>query len=127
MPLSKQQLGSLLCGIEDTGLRGKAEDYKPYILSLLFLKRLSDNCEWETARRINQFCEQYNPEPNEKQLARLPQEGRSFVVPSDCFWRDVRDAPLEDKNDAKALPRRAGRPEVNREIREMIRQRTVIS
>jgi hypothetical protein len=28
MPLSKQQLGSLLWGIADTGLRGKVEDYK---------------------------------------------------------------------------------------------------
>ena len=43
MPLSKQQLGSLLWGIADTGLRGKVEDYKVYILSLLFFKRLSDN------------------------------------------------------------------------------------
>ena len=42
MPLSKQQLGSLLWGIADTGLRGKVEDYKAYILSLLFFKRLSD-------------------------------------------------------------------------------------
>jgi type I restriction-modification system DNA methylase subunit len=43
MPLSKQQLGSLLWGIADTGLRGKVEDYKSYILSLLFFKRLSDS------------------------------------------------------------------------------------
>jgi type I restriction enzyme M protein len=46
MPLSKQQLGSLLFGIADTGLRGKVEDYKAYILSLLFFKRLSDNYAW---------------------------------------------------------------------------------
>ena len=52
MPLSKQQLGSLLWGIADTGLRGKVEDYKAYILSLLFFKRLSDNYEWETERRV---------------------------------------------------------------------------
>jgi type I restriction enzyme, R subunit len=42
MPFSNQQLGSLLWGIADTGLRGKVEDYKAYILSLLFFKRLSD-------------------------------------------------------------------------------------
>ncbi len=42
MPLSRQQLGSLLWGIADTGLRGKVEDYKAYILPLLFFKRLSD-------------------------------------------------------------------------------------
>src|SRR6516165_6657307 len=99
MPLSKQQLGSLLWGIADTGLRGKVEDYKAYILSLLFFKRLSDNYAWETARRISQFREQYNAEPNKKQLARLQQEAHSFVIPPDCFWQDVRAASLEDKNE----------------------------
>jgi type I restriction-modification system DNA methylase subunit len=64
MPLSKQQLGSLLWGIADTGLRGKVEDYKAYILSLLFFKRLSDNYEWETEKRTEQFRQQYGKEPN---------------------------------------------------------------
>lgn len=99
MPLSKQQLGSLLFGIADTGLRGKVEDYKAYILSLLFFKRLSDNYTWETERRIAQFREQYHTEPNEKQLARLEKEGHAFVIPPKCFWQDVREAPLEDKNE----------------------------
>ena len=62
MPLSKLQLGSLLWGIADTGLRGKVEDYKAYILSLLFFKRLSDNYEWETEKRVGQFREQYGKE-----------------------------------------------------------------
>src|SRR2546423_1517608 len=66
MPLSKQQLGSLLWGIADTGLRGKVEDYKAYILSLLFFKRLSDNYEWETEKRVTQFRDQYGKEPNQK-------------------------------------------------------------
>jgi len=48
MPLSKQQLGSLLWGIAETGLRSKVEDYKAYILSLLFFKRLSDNYSHHT-------------------------------------------------------------------------------
>jgi type I restriction enzyme M protein len=73
--LSKQQLGSLLWGIADnTGLRGKVEDYKAYILSLLFFKRLSDNYKWETEERIKAFGDQFG-EPNKKQLARLEQEG----------------------------------------------------
>src|SRR5262245_5606116 len=100
MPLSKQQLGSLLWGIADTGLRGKVEDYKTYILSLLFFKRLSDNYAWETERRIAQFREQYNTEPNDKQLARLQEEGHAFVIPPNCFWQDVRDATLDDKNES---------------------------
>jgi type I restriction enzyme M protein len=99
MPLSKQQLGSLLWGIADTGLRGKVEDYKAYILSLLFFKRLSDNYEWETEKRIGQFRDQYDKAPNAKQLTRLQDEGHAFVIPPMCFWQDVRDAALGDKNE----------------------------
>jgi type I restriction enzyme M protein len=99
MPLTKQQLGSLLWGIADTGLRGKVEDYKAYILSLLFFKRLSDNYAWETAKRLEQFKEQYGKEPNAKQLARLQEEGHAFVIPPKHFWADVRNAALEDKNE----------------------------
>lgn len=99
MPLSKQQLGSLLWGMADTGLRGKVEDYKAYILSLLFFKRLSDNYEWETERRTQQFREQYGKEPNPKQLARLQEEGHAFTIPPKCFWADVRNAALDDKNE----------------------------
>src|SRR3982750_2939857 len=97
--LTKQQLGNLLWGIADTGLRNKVEDYKAYILSLLFFKSLSDNYAWETERRVAQFREQYSAEPNTKQLNRLQEEGHAFVVPPNCFWRDVRDAPLQDKNE----------------------------
>src|SRR3977135_853877 len=89
MALSKQQLGSLLWGIADTGLRGKVEDYKAYILSLLFFKRLSDNYEWETEKRVGQFKEQYGADPNNKQLLRLQEEGHAFVIPPKCFWQDV--------------------------------------
>src|SRR5262249_45408147 len=99
MPLSKQQLGSLLWGIADTGLRGKVEDYKAYILSLLFFKRLSDNYAWETAKRLEQFKNQYGKEPNAKQLARLKEDGHAFVIPPTHFWVDVRNAALEDKNE----------------------------
>jgi type I restriction enzyme M protein len=99
MPLSKQQLGSLLWGIADTGLRGKVEDYKAYILSLLFFKRLSDNYEWETEKRTEQFRQQYGKEPNAKQLARLQEEGHAFTIPPNCFWADVRNAVLEEKNE----------------------------
>ena len=99
MPLSKQQLGSLLWGIADTGLRNKVEDYRAYILSLLFFKRLSDNYKWETEKRTEQFRHQYGKEPNAKQLARLQQEGHAFTIPPKCFWADVRNAALDDKNE----------------------------
>src|SRR5437773_10469767 len=93
--MSKQQLGSVLWGIADTGLRSKVEDYKAYILSLLFFKRLSDNYGWETAARVKEFEGRYGTAPNEKQLERLKEEGHPFIVPSDAHWSTVRDAPLE--------------------------------
>jgi type I restriction-modification system DNA methylase subunit len=39
--ITKQALGSTLFGMADI-LRDKVEDYKAYIFSLLFFKRLSD-------------------------------------------------------------------------------------
>jgi len=99
MALSKQQLGSLLWGIADTGLRSKVEDYKAYILSLLFFKRLSDNYGWETAARVKEFEGRYGTAPNETQLERLKEEAHAFIVPSDAHWSTVRDAPLDKKNE----------------------------
>ena len=96
--ISKQQLGSTLWGIADTGLRGKVEDYKAYILSLLFFKRLSDNYDWETNQRIENFRKQFGSQPNEKQLLRLKEEGHDFIIPPKCFWADIRKAALKDKN-----------------------------
>jgi type I restriction enzyme M protein len=98
MPLSKQQLGSLLWGMADTGLRGKVEDYKAYILSLLFFKRLSDNYAWEAERKVMEFAGTYGKEPTPKQNARLQEEGHAFVIPPECFWHHVRIAPREEKN-----------------------------
>jgi type I restriction enzyme M protein len=98
--LSKQQLGNILWGIADTGLRGKVEDYKAYILSLLFFKRLSDNYQWESENLIREFEERYKRKPNAKQLARLQEEGHDFLIPTGCFWSDVRAASLSEKNEA---------------------------
>ena len=86
-------------GATDTGLRGKVEDYKAYILSLLFFKPLSDDYEWETEKRTEQFRRPYGKEPNVKQLARLQEEGHAFTIPPNCFWADVRSAALDDKNE----------------------------
>ncbi len=44
--ITKQALGNTLFGMADI-LRDKVEDYKSYILSMLFFKRLSDNYLWE--------------------------------------------------------------------------------
>ncbi len=83
----------------DTGLRGKVEDYKAYILSLLFFKRLSDNYEWETANRVCEFEQQFGNAPGGKQLDRLRAEGHDFIIPAGCFWSDVRSAEAGEKNE----------------------------
>ena len=97
--LSKQQLGNLLWGMADTGLRGKVEDYKAYILSLLFFKRLSDNYEWETGNRVREFADTYGSEPSDKQMERMRAEGHDFIIPPGCFWSDVRNAETSEKNE----------------------------
>ena len=65
--ISKQALGNILFGMADD-LRDKVEDYKSYILTLLFFKRLSDNYEWETENKIDEFVKQNGKIPNKKQL-----------------------------------------------------------
>ena len=60
--ITKQALGSLLFGMADI-LRDKVEDYKSYILSLLFFKRLSDNYQWEIENSRQAFIKDNNREP----------------------------------------------------------------
>lgn len=48
-------------------LRDKVEDYKAYILSLLFFKRLSDNFIWQGENNIREFIQENGREPNEKE------------------------------------------------------------
>ncbi len=97
MSLSKQQLGNLLWGMADTGLRGKVEDYKAYILSLLFFKRLSDNYAWEVKNRVSEHAATFGP-LSDKQRTRIETEGHDFIIATGCFWADVRSAPLSKKN-----------------------------
>lgn len=97
--ITKQALGSTLFGMADI-LRDKVEDYKSYILSLLFFKRLSDNYTWEIDHGIQEFIKEYGTEPNEKQKQKIISDKHDFTIPEGCFWEDVRKAPLDKKNDA---------------------------
>lgn len=97
--ITKQALGSTLFGMADI-LRDKVEDYKSYILSLLFFKRLSDNYTWEIGHGIQEFKKEYGVEPNEKQKHKIITDKHDFTIPDGCFWEDVRKAPLDKKNDA---------------------------
>ena len=97
--ISKQALGSTLFGMADI-LRDKVEDYKSYILTLLFFKRLSDNYEWETENAIKEFRKLYGKEPNEKQRAKIVADKHDFKIPEGCFWSDVRKSTADKKNES---------------------------
>lgn len=96
--ITKQALGSTLFGMADI-LRDKVEDYKAYILSLLFFKRLSDNYEWETENEIKEFVKREGRQPTERELEIIMREKHDFKIPDGCFWKDVRDASPDKKNE----------------------------
>lgn len=96
--ITKQALGSTLFGMADI-LRDKVEDYKAYILSLLFFKRLSDNYEWETENGIKEFVKENGREPSEKEKTIIIGQKHDFKIPEGCFWKDVRDASPDKKNE----------------------------
>lgn len=97
--ITKQALGSTLFGMADI-LRDKVEDYKAYILSLLFFKRLSDNYEWENENGIKEFITENGREPNEREAKIIISKKHDFKIPEECFWKDVREAPIDKKNES---------------------------
>jgi len=95
--ITKQALGSLLFGMADI-LRDKVEDYKSYILSLLFYKRLSDNYQWEIENGKEKFVNDYCREPSVREMDVISKKMHDFIIPEGCFWDDVRKAPIDKKN-----------------------------
>lgn len=96
--ITKQQLGNTLWGMAEI-LYDKVEDYKTYILSLLFFKRLSDNWAWEIDNKVRQFVADHGKQPNAKQLARIAAEAHDFAIPEGCFWSDVKNTSPNEKNE----------------------------
>ncbi len=66
-------------------LRGpiNQDDYKSYVTPLLFLKRISDVYDEETAASLEESGGDY-------EYAQFP-ENLSFVVPDGCHWDDIRE------------------------------------
>lgn len=96
--ITKQALGSTLFGMADI-LRDKVEDYKAYILSLLFFKRLSDNYEWENKNAVDEFFVAEGRMPTVREEAVIYKKKHDFKIPDGCFWKDVRDASIDKKNE----------------------------
>lgn len=90
--LSQQELESWLWGAANI-LRGKTagQDYKTYILSLLFFKRLCDQHDFEAEEKLDHMVRETGVVLEEAQrevLRRSPNLHR-FVIPEGCHWKDV--------------------------------------
>jgi type I restriction enzyme M protein len=90
--LTQQQLETHLWGAANI-LRGRTagQDYKTYILSLLFFKRLSDQWDYEAEEKIRQLEAERAQPFTEAQRNALRAGGviHRFTIPEGCHWSDV--------------------------------------
>jgi type I restriction enzyme M protein len=94
MKLTLQQLEAHLWGAANI-LRGKTagQDYKNYILSLMFYKRLCDQWEWEADDAIAELERQQGRSFTEQQKAVFRKRGEHrFNIPDGSRWGDVKAA-----------------------------------
>ena len=62
-------------------LRGpiNQDEYKTYVIPILFFKRISDIYDEETARAFKEFGDDFDED-----------ELHAFLIPDGCHWNDVR-------------------------------------
>ena len=92
MKLTLQQLEAHLWGAANI-LRGKTagQDYKNYILSLMFYKRLCDQWEWEADDAIAELERQQGRAFTEAQKAIFRKRGEHrYAIPDGSRWGDVK-------------------------------------
>ncbi len=92
MKITLQQLETHLWGAANI-LRGKTagQDYKNYILSLMFYKRLCDQWEWEAEDAIAEQEQQQGRAFTEEQRAIFRARGEHrFAIPDGSRWGDVK-------------------------------------
>ena len=92
MRLTLQQLEAHLWGAANI-LRGKTagQDYKNYILSLMFYKRLCDQWEWEADDAISELERQQGREFTEAEKAIFRKRGEHrYAIPDGTRWGDVK-------------------------------------
>lgn len=117
--LTLQQLEAHLWSAADV-LRGRTagQDYKTYILSLMFFKRLSDQWDHEADERIKELEKDRSTPFSEKQRVKLladPSVHR-FVIPDGCHWKDVINAG-KDHGAALTKATRSGIADANPELK----------
>lgn len=91
MRLTQQQLEAHLWGAANI-LRGKTagQDYKNYILSLMFYKRLCDQWDHEADERIDEMERERGQAFTEQQKALLrAREDHRFNIPEGSRWGDI--------------------------------------
>jgi type I restriction enzyme M protein len=90
--LTQQQLEAHLWGAAII-LRGRTagQDYKTYILSLMFFKRLSDQWDFEADEKIDQLEKEHGRPFTDAQRQALRARGdlHRFTLPVGCHWSDV--------------------------------------
>ena len=90
--LTQQELETYLWGAANI-LRGKTagQDYKTYILTLLFFKRLSDQWDFEADEVIREKEAEFGRTLNEKQrqALRATAHVHRFKMPEGSNWNDV--------------------------------------
>ena len=92
MTLTLQHLEAHLWGAANI-LRGKTagQDYKNYILSLMFYKRLCDQWEWEADDAIAELERQQRRTFTEAQKAIFRKRGEHrYAIPDGSRWGDVK-------------------------------------
>ena len=92
MKLTLQQLEAHLWGAANI-LRGKTagQDYKNYILSLMFYKRLCDQWEWEADDSIAELERQQGREFTEAEKALFRNRGEHrYAIPDGSRWGDIK-------------------------------------
>jgi type I restriction enzyme M protein len=101
--MTQQQLETHLWGAAKI-LRGKTagQDYKTYILTLMFFKRLSDQWDYEAEEIIAQQEKETGIKLNEAQRRVLLKSSHAhrFTIPPGCHWQDVL---AESKNIGETL------------------------
>ena len=85
--LTKSELESWLWGAANI-LRDRVE-YMPYILTLLFYKRLTDTWREEYEATVDKLLSQGFDKDYAEAEAKLPIWHR-FQIPEGCFWEDIR-------------------------------------
>jgi type I restriction enzyme M protein len=90
--LTQQQLEAHLWGAANI-LRGRTagQDYKTYILSLMFFKRLGDQWDFEADDKIEQLERDRGRPFTDAQRQALRSRGdlHRFTIPASCHWSDV--------------------------------------